>query len=103
MTCHSGNPHLNFASANLYATLSTPIPATPTTRECKGSTLITPNDGANSLLVKIVTGATTCQNSGASQNIPRMPNGCGTGSAPACLTAAQIKTLTDWINGGAPH
>jgi len=99
--CHNGNPHTNFTTGDLYTTLSTPIPATPAQRECKGSTLITPNDGPNSLIVKIVSGSTMCQNSGANQTLPRMPNNCG--SNPMCLSAAQIKTISDWITGGAPH
>jgi len=99
--CHNGNPHTNFTTGDLYTTLSTAIPATPAMRECKGSTLITPNDGPNSLIVKIVSGSTMCQNSGVSQTIPRMPNNCGTN--PMCLSAAQIKTISDWITGGAPH
>jgi hypothetical protein len=102
--CHNGNPHTNFQQGDLYTTLSTPIPATPAMRDCKGSMLITPNDGPNSLIVKIVTGQTMCQNSGATQTIMRMPMMCGGGgSNPACLTAAQIKTISDWITGGAPH
>jgi len=98
--CHNGNPHTNFTTGDLYTTLSTPIPATPAMRECKGSTMITPNDGPNSLIVKILNGSTMCQNSGANQTIVRMPYMC---NGNTCLTAAQIKTISDWITGGAPH
>ena len=101
-TCHSGSPHTNFSTGDLYTTLSTPIPTTPAGRACKGSTLITANDGPGSLLVKIITGPsmTSCQNAGATQMIGRMPNNC---SGNACLTSAQIKTISDWISAGAPH
>lgn len=102
--CHNGNPHTDFQKGELHTALTTVIPNTPAMRDCKGSSLITANDGPNSLLVKIIKGATTCQNSGMSQNIARMPMNCGMGGTnPACLTEAQIKTISDWITAGAPQ
>ena len=101
--CHGGMPHMSFQAmaggTTLHSRLTTPIPAA-NNRECVGSTLVVPNDAANSLLVKIVKGATTCMNNGSMQNIPRMPNMCGSG-ATQCLTAAEIKIIEDWVTAGA--
>jgi len=102
--CHdSASGHSNFKDGELYTTLTTALPTT-TRQGCKGSTLVTPGD-ASSFLIKLVTGPgkSTCKNSGADAMISRMPNGCGTAPAPACLTAAEIKTLTDWVTANAPH
>jgi hypothetical protein len=66
--------------------------------------LVVPNDAASSFLVKIVQGAASCTKGTGTENIGRMPDNCSTTSTNprACLTAAEIKTITDWIAAGAP-
>jgi len=102
--CHdAASGHSNF-SGDLYAALTTPLPATGMYQMCKGTTLVTPSNAADSFLVKLITGPgqSTCKDSGKDTKIDRMPNKCGQASpAPACLTAAQIKTISDWIAAGA--
>jgi hypothetical protein len=100
--CHNGNPHTNFQQGELYTTLSTMIAATPAGNECNGTTLITPGDAAGSFLVKVISNPmSACKDGGADKMIPKMPMMCGTN--PMCLSADKIKTITDWINAGAPH
>jgi hypothetical protein len=72
---------------------------------CEGTILAPPGNAAGSFLVKLVTGPSqsTCQDAGKDSKVDRMPDKCGTTGAPACLTTAQIKTLTDWIAANAPH
>ncbi|MEI9950341.1 MAG: hypothetical protein WDO74_15510 [Pseudomonadota bacterium] len=102
--CHNGNPHTNFQQGELHTTLSTAIAATPAGNECNGTTLITSGDAAGSFLVKVISNAmSTCKDAGADKMIPKMPYMCGTGANPACLTTAQVKTISDWITAGAPH
>lgn len=103
--CHdSASGHTNFKDGELYTTLTTALPATPMFEMCKGTTLVTPGDAAGSFLAKIVAGNATCKDSGKDSMVDKMPNKCGTGgTAPMCLTAAQIKTITDWITANAPH
>jgi hypothetical protein len=102
--CHNaGSMHTNFQQGELYTTLTTAIAATPMQNECNGSILMVPGD-ATSFIVKVInTGGGTCKDGGTDNTIPRMPYMCGTGANPACLTAAQIKTITDWVTAGAPH
>jgi hypothetical protein len=42
----------------------------------------------------------TCKKGGGTEMIARMPDDCP--SQRPCLTAEQIKLLTDWVAGGAP-
>ena len=102
--CHGGTNHVNLVMMQgLYTRLTTPLPATAP--HCKGTTLVVPSNVAGSFLVKIITGASMCMNNGANENIPRMPDNCSTTSTNprACLTAAQIKLVSDWVAGGAPQ
>jgi hypothetical protein len=102
--CHdAASGHTNF-SGDLYAALTMPLPATGMYQMCKGTTLVTPSNATDSFLVKLVTGPgqSTCKDSGKDTKVDRMPNKCGSGgNTPACLTAAQIKTISDWIAAGA--
>jgi hypothetical protein len=38
---------------------------------------------------------------GAAEMVDKMPRMCGGGGNP-CLTTDQIKTISDWIQAGAP-
>jgi len=102
--CHdAASGHSNF-SGDLYTALTMPLPSTGMYQMCKGTTLVTPSNAAESFLVKLITGPgqSTCKDSGKDTKVDRMPNKCGQASpAPACLTAAQIKTISDWITAGA--
>ena len=98
--CHDGsNAHANYKT-NLYTVLTTPLPGT--TDRCAGSTLVVPSNTAGSFLITAITKGGTCPKGGNS--IGRMPDNCSTTSANprACLTTAQIKTITDWVAAGAP-
>ena len=96
-TCHTSSSGLvNFQSGDLYTTLTTALPTS--LQYCKGDKLVTAND-ANSLLIRVVTAATMCSNNGTMQNLARMPDNC---SGNNCLSAAQIKTISDWVAAGAP-
>jgi hypothetical protein len=101
--CHNaGSMHTNFQTGDLYAALTTAIPATPANNECNGSTLVTPNDAAGSILVKVISGTTAmCKDAGTDKPVPKMPYMCGTN--PMCLSADKIKTISDWIAAGAPQ
>jgi hypothetical protein len=102
VTCHSdvdggtgyalGALDLSTQSA-AYANLQ----KSPAGAGCKGLgfTLVVPGDAATSLLVEKVESATPPCGS-------EMPFGCGAG-ALACLSAAQVQEITDWINGGAKN
>lgn len=101
-TCHGGGNEVNLTNATgLYARLTTPLAGS--VGHCKATTLVVKND-ASSFLLKILKGAGSCMNNGAPQQIPRMPDNCSTtsGNPRPCLTAAQIKTVDDWITSGAP-
>lgn len=105
--CHTGGEHINFTTpgANgLYGLLTTNIPSG--IEHCVGSKLVDPATPANSFLPKVISANNqTCKNNGADQTVPRMPHMCSTtGNTPRpCLTAAQIKTITDWVNAGAKN
>ncbi len=112
-SCGTGNCHnknsgqLDYqGTTDLHALLTTPIPATGSAH-CNGTTLAVPNDAASSFLVTVVTGPgqVTCKKNGTNEMIGRMPDDCSTTSTNprACFTAAQIKTITDWIAAGAPN
>jgi hypothetical protein len=63
--------------------------------------LVTPND-ANSFLISVVKAGASCPKGGGT--IGRMPDNCKTtaGGMPQCLTADQIKLISDWVAAGAP-
>jgi hypothetical protein len=99
--CHNAaSKEVNFKapSPDLYSVLTTAIPTT--VNHCKGTTLVVPSNAAGSFLVSVVSaGQATCKNNGANEMIARMPDNC---MGASCLSAAQIKTISDWIGAGAP-
>ncbi|MEO8902574.1 MAG: hypothetical protein ABI488_11300 [Polyangiaceae bacterium] len=104
--CHNkASGQLDFqGTTDLHGLLTTAIPGTGVAH-CNGTTLVTPNNSAGSFLVTAIKGPgkVTCKKSGADEMIGRMPDNCSTsGGMPACLSAAQIKTISDWIDAGAP-
>jgi hypothetical protein len=65
-----------------------------TMTQCKSRMLIVPNDVTNSVIAQAVMAKVTgCTNA-------RMPDECP--NMRACLTTAQIATITSWITAGAP-
>jgi hypothetical protein len=85
--CHvtgGQSPNLSSSSASLPTTLTS-----TTVRQCGGDALVKASDTANSALLSVVTGK--C--SGL-----RMPVGC---TNSMCLPAADITTITNWIQQGA--
>jgi hypothetical protein len=99
--CHnkaSGNLDYQ-GTADLHSLLTTAIPQG--TAHGVGSTLVVPND-ATSFLISLVKGGTSCPKGGGM--IGRMPDSCSTTSTNprACLTADQIKLISDWVAAGAP-
>jgi hypothetical protein len=102
--CHGGSAHVNLVNmSGLYMRLTTPLPSNNS--HCGGTTLVMPGDAANSFLAKVVQGRSTCTKGSGTENIVRMPDDCSTSSSNprACLTAAEIKIITDWIAAGAPQ
>jgi hypothetical protein len=100
--CHNASSmHLNYQTGDLHALLTSPIPAG--NKDCVGTTPVMPND-QTSFLLKVVSpgGGGNCPK--GTGTIGRMPDGCSTTSTNprACLTAAQIKLISDWIAAGAP-
>jgi hypothetical protein len=87
-------------SDGLYMRLTTAIPqGTP---HCAGKVPVVANMPDQSLLLQAVKGSMPMCDSKA---LGRMPDNCSTSSATprACLTDAQIKTISDWISAGAPQ
>lgn len=106
MSCGTGQCHdkaskqLDFqGTTDLYSLLTKPI-ALPIAH-CTGSTLAVPND-ANSLLYRVTQPNAMCLENGAMKVIARMPDNCKTTGTPMCLSAAQVKVITDWLSAGAP-
>jgi hypothetical protein len=100
-TCHGGTTQLNLTNmTGLYMRLTTPIAAP--TKNCVGTTLVVPNNTAGSFLVQVVSAKSPCMNGGASQMVGPMPEGCAA-TPSKCLTAAQIKQISDWVAAGAPQ
>ena len=99
-SCHnaqSGQVNFKTPSPDLYTVLTTAIPTS--VMHCKGTTMVVPSNAASSFLVTVVSpGMPSCKNGTANETIGRMPDNCTTAT---CLSAAQIKTITDWINAGA--
>jgi hypothetical protein len=101
--CHSeASQHIDWVTeTGLYERLTTVIGSKGA--DCKGSTPVVPNMAEQSLLVRIVKGSTMCvAEGGGMQEIPKMPHMCPQNNRP-CLTDAQVKTISDWIAGGAPQ
>ena len=87
-TCHGGRENPNLTSTNL-TTLYNTLTST-TVRQCGSDHLVTKNDTANSALLELPQGK--CSNF-------IMPQGCTT---TPCLASADLTTITNWINAGAP-
>jgi hypothetical protein len=76
-----GNCHSSFRN---YSTLTTHAVS-----RCGGDTLVKANDAANSAILELVQGM--CGSF-------LMPRGC---SKAPCISAADIQTITTWVNEGA--
>lgn len=87
-TCHGGRQTPSLTSSNL-TTLYNTLTST-TVRQCGSDHLVTKNDTANSALLELPQG--TCSNF-------IMPQGC---TKTPCLASADMTTITNWINAGAP-
>jgi hypothetical protein len=101
--CHNAaSNQLNYQTGNLYMLLTTAIANTAANKmHCVGTTPVKTGDAAGSLLVAILKGQTTCNTSNnKTEMIGPMPDDCP--SKRPCLTNADIKTISDWITGGAP-
>lgn len=93
--CHMGTQHVELVNnSGLYSRLTTPL---ANSTDCGGTTLVKAGDASNSFLAKVVQARSTC----GSKNIARMPDKCSGTGTNACLTAAEIKLITDWIAAGA--
>ena len=102
--CHGGSNHINLVNmTGLYMRLTTPLPSTNS--HCGGTTLIVGGNLASSFLANVIKGQATCMKGGGTEMIPRMPDDCSTSSSNprACLTAAEIKLVEDWVTAGAPQ
>lgn len=100
--CHNSGSmfHQDWATeSTLYMNLTTPIPNTKPMQHCKGTTVVTPGNADGSFLIKVLKGKSMCMNGNMMEEIDKMPDDCP--SKRECLTEAQIKTITDWINAGA--
>lgn len=100
-TCHNGPPNTNLnykGTTDLWTMLTTPIPGG--VAHCVGSTLAVSKDQPGSYLLAVVKGDTQCQKGGG--NIGRMPDNCTPNGNTKCLTDAQVKILSDWIDAGVP-
>jgi hypothetical protein len=97
--CHQGGAHVDLRNtAGLHGRIvSQMVAGTMSMMMCRTKSYIVPNDAANSVISQMIKAAVT--GCGA-----RMPKDCSTSSTNprACLTAAQIKTIDDWIMAGAP-
>jgi hypothetical protein len=102
--CHGGSTQVNFTTASgLYSRLITPVAST--IPHCAGTQLIAPGNTAGSFLLSVIQGKSTCKKGTGTEAINRMPDACSTTSTSprACLTAAQIQTVSAWISAGAPQ
>jgi hypothetical protein len=100
--CHSNvdggtGYSLGVLDLSTQATAYASLQKSPAGAGCKGLgfTLVVPGDAAMSLLVEKVESATPPCGS-------EMPFGCGAGGV-ACLSAAQVQEVADWVNGGAKN
>jgi hypothetical protein len=106
--CHgTGSTQAGFATAKgsaLGTLLTTPLPAS--TPHCVGVTLVTANDANSPLLNVVASGGKISCTMPKTETFGPMPLGCtATATTPtgSCLTAAQIKVISDWIAAGAPQ
>lgn len=105
MTCKGSKCHdaesmqIDWTSSDgLYQRLTSPIPND--VPHCPGNTPVVPGNPAGSLLLQAVSGKPTCNKAGGGmETIARMPDDCP--DERACLTADQIKLVSDWIAAGA--
>jgi hypothetical protein len=100
--CHNAGSmfHMDWVTeSTLYTNLTTPIPNTKPMQHCKGTTVVTPGNAEGSFLIKVLKGKSMCMNGNMMEEIDKMPDECP--SKRECLTEAQIKTISDWINAGA--
>lgn len=86
-SCHGGATAPNLTAANLYTTLTT-----TSVSRCNNQKLAVPNDPANSALISVLSKKCTGLT---------MPLGCFSPPSPPCMGAADITTLTNWIQSGA--
>jgi hypothetical protein len=96
--CHNGQDHSDLRNnAGLYGRIVNGMPSgARVMASCTSRTLIEPNDVASSVIAQAVMGTVSgCTNA-------RMPDECPN-AMRQCLTAAQISTITSWINAGAPQ
>jgi hypothetical protein len=94
--CHDGTAHVNLHNdSTLYSRIVNVSPnGSMTMTQCKSKKLIVPSDVTNSVIAQaIMAKVTGCTNA-------RMPDECP--NMRACLTAAEISTITSWITAGAP-
>ena len=94
--CHDGTEHVDLRNnAGLYARIVDASPTgSRTMSACTSRTLIVPGNTSMSVIAQaIMMSVSGCTNA-------RMPDECP--SMRPCLTAAQISTITSWINAGAP-
>ena len=88
--CHNGSQHVDLRNnAGLYDRIVDASPSgSQTMTACETRTLVVPGNAAMSVIAQVISMAVSgCTNA-------RMPD--------ECLTAAQISTITSWINAGAP-
>lgn len=98
--CHDGSKsdRINLKNdAGLYMRLTTPI-AAPVAK-CQDQLLVDKSTPANSLIPKIVQSNVSIANADSAKAcmVNRMPAG------GAMLSAANIATITSWVNAGAPE
>jgi hypothetical protein len=99
--CHdSASMQIDLTSSDsLYANLTMPLANVP---HCVGDKPVVANMADSSLLVRAIKGTTMCsKNGGGMEELARMPDHCGEQGRPPCLTEAQIKLVSDWVNAGA--
>lgn len=102
--CHGGTAEVNFTTASgLYSRLTTPVASS--IPHCAGTQLVAPGNTAGSFLLSVIQGKSTCKKGTGTESIGRMPDGCSTTSSNprACLTTAQIQTVSAWVAAGAPQ
>jgi hypothetical protein len=95
-TCHNGQDHTDLRNnTGLYGRIVNGMPTGARAMSaCTSRTLIKPSDVAGSVIAQVIMAPMSgCTNA-------RMPDDCP--SMRACLTTAQISTITSWIMAGAP-
>ena len=94
--CHNGSQHSDLRNnTGLYSRIVNANPSgSRVMSSCTSRMLIVPNNVGTSVIAQAVMASVSgCTNA-------RMPDECP--SMRTCLTAAQISTITSWINAGAP-